>query len=103
MPGRPSATRRVEFAASGKTVPAGRVTFAGEVLTIRYEESGYSYSGGSFKCLILTDDGYKVWGTMPGALITQAREEVLAERPRRDWDLNLRRGRRVEAHCPRRG
>jgi hypothetical protein len=84
--------RQAEFEASGKTLTVGKVTFAGEVVSARIEEGNY---GTSFKCLILTDDGFRVWGTMPGALITQARNEEIDAR--RDWDYTRSmRGRRVE-------
>lgn len=48
-----------------------RVTVVGEVLMTRYEESNFSYYGGSLKMLLKvnTPDGFfKLWGTCPAAV-----------------------------------
>lgn len=86
--------QRAEFAASGKTVPAGRITFTGEILSARYEESGFSRSGGAVKCLIVTGDGYRVWGTLPSGIFHEARNEAPAAK--RDEYRNFLYGRQVE-------
>ena len=87
--------QQAEFAASGQEVPSGKVTFAGQVLKLEYREGTHGPGSGSYKATILVDAGYRVWGTMPGALIDQARKETLDDR--REWDgLRSMVGRRVE-------
>ena len=59
----------------------GRIEIAGEVLTAKLQESEY---GSTAKWLVIDDRGFKVWGTIPEAVI--------------DWNQSLRdqfRGKRV--------
>lgn len=47
---------------SGKT----RIVVEGEVLSTRWQDN--DFGGGSVKMLLLADDGWKVWGTVPSSL-----------------------------------
>ncbi len=55
----------VQLAASGVTVPTGRVAVAGEILSARYRDTMY---GVTIKVTLKADAGYKLWGTLPSAL-----------------------------------
>jgi hypothetical protein len=46
-------------------VPEGKVQITGTVKSTRWQESDF---GGSLKMLVLADQGYKVWGTVPASL-----------------------------------
>jgi len=50
---------------------AGRQLIAGEVLSLKYQDS---YYGETYKMLVRTGDGNKVWGSVPAALDTNDRE-----------------------------
>lgn len=56
----------------GVKVPTGVTTVTGEVATVKWQDSNFSYSGGSMKMLIVTPDGWKVWGTAPTKLLDAA-------------------------------
>jgi len=56
------------LAASGVRVPDGRVEVTGTVVSTR-ETDGYGYNRVAFKMLVVTDAGWKVWGTIPAGLL----------------------------------
>lgn len=45
--------------------PVGRVDVEGVVLTVKLQDGNY---GATLKCLVLLDNGAKLWGTVPAAL-----------------------------------
>lgn len=54
---------------AGVTVPTGRTTVTGVVVSIKAEETFYTYSGEvTLKMLVESDEGYRVWGTVPRSL-----------------------------------
>lgn len=54
---------------AGVTVPTGRTTVTGVVVSIKAEETYYTYSGEvTLKMLVESDEGYRVWGTVPRSL-----------------------------------
>lgn len=58
-------------------VPTGRATVEGEILSTKWVENTYSYNGGgTTKMLVLTDAGWKVWGTMPSSLDAERGDRV---------------------------
>lgn len=58
------AQRKVE-AENAVPAPEGKVTVVGEVKTVKWQESIY---GGQLKMLVLADEGFKVWSTVPTSL-----------------------------------
>ena len=55
-------------------VPTGRLTFTGEVLTVK---EVYSQFGPATKLLLKTADGWKAWGTCPRALELPAKGDTV--------------------------
>lgn len=49
-------------------VVEGRIVVTGEVLTVRVDDNPFGY-GSIVKTLVRDDRGFKVWGTMPSALL----------------------------------
>ena len=47
------------------TVPIGRHTVVGSVIKTEYRENRY---GTTLKMLVKSDEGFKLWGTVPSAL-----------------------------------
>src|SRR5215472_1256931 len=46
-------------------IPTGRVTIIGEVVSTKYVETQF---GGQLKMLVVAEQGWKVWGTVPSQL-----------------------------------
>lgn len=57
---------REALLAQGVRVPTGRLVITGTVLSIREQESAYGFQ---MKMLVQSDEGWKVWGTMPLSLM----------------------------------
>ncbi len=74
------AAESAALVAQGVTVPTGRQTVTGEILSAKYRETMH---GTSIKVTLKTDAGYKLWGTLPGNLEPS------------DYDLSALAGRRV--------
>lgn len=53
--------------------PSGRVTVVGTILSIKEQDSDF---GTVWKMLVKSDDGYKVWGTVPRSLWSEAANGV---------------------------
>ena len=51
--------------AASKDCPTGKALITGEVLSTKFVDNQY---GGSLKMLVRSDDGYKVWGSVPSSL-----------------------------------
>jgi hypothetical protein len=51
--------------ATAKDCPTGRVVITGEIVSTKWVESDF---GGSLKMLVLSEEGFKVWGTVPSSL-----------------------------------
>lgn len=64
------AARRAAETADAADFPTGRATVTGEVVSVKLKESQF---GDSFKWLVKTDDGNKVWGTIPTSVLEAAR------------------------------
>jgi len=47
-----------------------RITIRGKVLTIREQDSHFYYNAVEWKCLVMSEEGWKVWGTLPRAFGT---------------------------------
>jgi hypothetical protein len=64
-----TATREAEAAARppAAPVPTGKLVVEGEIVSTRWQDNPYG-PGGCMKMLVVTDAGWKVWGTMPAAL-----------------------------------
>lgn len=62
------AERAVE-AATAPPAPAGRVVVAGEIVSTKIVEGDY---GTAYKILIKTDEGFKVWASLPKAQAEEA-------------------------------
>jgi hypothetical protein len=61
--------RREALLEAGVTVPEGRATVTGVIVSIKAQETYYTYSGEiTLKMLIETTDGFRLWGTMPRSL-----------------------------------
>lgn len=61
--------RRAALLEAGVSVPAGRTTITGVIVSVKAEETFYTYSGGvTLKMLVETDEGFRLWGTMPRSL-----------------------------------
>lgn len=58
---------------AGVTVPSGRVVVEGVVGTIREQEG---YYGTTWKMLVVSDAGWKVWGTVPSSINPFAGDRV---------------------------
>jgi hypothetical protein len=54
--------QRLQEAMTAADCPSGRIDVEGVILSMREDESDY---GVVTKCLVKTDAGYKVWGTLP--------------------------------------
>lgn len=54
-----------ELRAAGVTVPTGRVTVTGVVVSVKVQDSPYGFT---VKMLVKSAEGWKVWGTMPRSL-----------------------------------
>lgn len=48
--------------------PEGRVEFRGTVLSVKWKDSGYRQVPGNWKATIQSEEGWKVWLTVPAAL-----------------------------------
>jgi hypothetical protein len=72
-----AAAKALEMA-NAKPVPAekGRVLIKGEVLTIREQEGFY---GVQIKMLVKAEDGFKVWGTVPAAIVENVERGSVVE------------------------
>ena len=54
---------------AGVTVPTGKTTVTGVVVSIKAKETFYTYSGEvTLKMLVESDEGYRVWGSVPRSL-----------------------------------
>lgn len=51
---------------SGVQAPEGKITVVGKVLSLKWQDSAY---GGSLKMLVQSDEGWKVWSTVPSSLV----------------------------------
>jgi hypothetical protein len=72
-----AAAKALELAnASPVPVVAGRVLVTGEVLTVRQQEGFY---GVQIKMLVKASDGWKVWGTVPSALVDEVEKGSVVE------------------------
>lgn len=63
--------RAAELAAQGVTAPEGRVTIEGEIVSIKFHDHDY---GGSWKMVVRNAEGWAVWSTIPGTLISEAQD-----------------------------
>lgn len=63
---RRAAERAAEPAPS--PAPVGKATVTGKILTTRSEPSAFSYSGTDYRMLVLSDDGFRCWGTIPASI-----------------------------------
>ena len=63
---------------SADEVPEGRVEITGEVASIKEVESAYGFA---WKWLIVTDGGWKAWGTIPSAIVDEVHD---VKRPSRE-------------------
>lgn len=62
------AAQRAQEDADAQDAPAGKVTITGRVATIRWEDNPFDPRGGQVcKWLIVTDAGWKAWGSVPAA------------------------------------
>ena len=60
------AQQKADDDANAVDVPEGKgVQVVGTILTVKYQESHY---GNTLKMLVRSDEGYKVWGTVPSAI-----------------------------------
>jgi hypothetical protein len=59
------AAEAAALAASGVRVPAGRGPVEGVILSVRAEDGAYGFQ---VKVLVQSDEGWKVWGTLPRSL-----------------------------------
>lgn len=57
--------QRAAEAAAAKPCPEGRIEVAGTVISTKYQTSEF---GETLKMLVKSDDGWKVWGTVPSSL-----------------------------------
>lgn len=48
--------------------PEGRVEFRGTVLSVKWKDSGYRQIPGNWKATIQSEEGWKVWLTVPSVL-----------------------------------
>jgi hypothetical protein len=82
------AERAIEDA-NAVPAPEGKVTVRGEVKSKKWQESEF---GGQLKMLVLADEGFKVWSTVPASLLGTS---VLVDG---DWieTLDVNVGERVE-------
>jgi hypothetical protein len=46
-------------------IPTGRVQITGTIASVKFQENRF---GGSLKCLLVSDAGWKVWGTVPASI-----------------------------------
>lgn len=78
-----------EIRAAGVRCPTGRVKFTGQIATVRAQDG---YQGHlEHKMLVVTDEGWKVWGTVPRSLFPSSYSAIqLAAH------LKAMRGRTVE-------
>jgi hypothetical protein len=51
--------------ATAADCPTGRIQITGTIATVKFQDSQY---GGSYKMLVKTEAGFKVWGTVPSNL-----------------------------------
>ena len=77
--------RRAEQAArvqaaveAGVTLPTGRVTITGEIVSIREQENPFSYNSSTWKMVVASPEGWRVWMTCPDNLVSQAMDEQYA-------------------------
>jgi hypothetical protein len=62
------AANKIKWAAEAKLAadaPSGRVTVTGEIVSTKYQESAY---GSTLKMIVKTDDGWKLWVTLPDSI-----------------------------------
>lgn len=55
---------------AAQDVPTGRIDIEGKVLTVRVDETPY---GDTLKMLVVSDDGWKVWSTVPSGAPSELR------------------------------
>jgi len=59
-------------ALTASPAPEGRITIEGEVLSAKYQSSGYGFT--ALKALIRTTDGWKLWTTLPAQIDLEPRQ-----------------------------
>lgn len=62
-----AAAALAEMLANNVTCPEGRIVIEGEVVSVK-EYDGYMPGTSSWKMLVVTSEGWKVWGTRPDAI-----------------------------------
>lgn len=87
------ADTRAAEEASASPVPEGKQVIVGRIVSIRNDPNPFNWYGEITRMLVVSDDGWKVWGTMPAALgradvadIRKARVEFVATVTRSDDD-----------------
>lgn len=58
------ATQRAEQQANATDAPTGRVVVIGEIVSAKWHDNGF---GDTLKILVLSDEGFKVWCSLPSA------------------------------------
>jgi hypothetical protein len=71
-----AAQREIENA-NAEPIVAGRQTILGEVTTVKEQEGQWGYS---LKMLVKDDRGFKVWGSIPQALVDATDDELKGKR-----------------------
>jgi hypothetical protein len=56
-----------EEAKDAEDAPAGKVTVTGEILSVKSQETMY---GSSLKMVVKTEDGWKLWVTVPTSILS---------------------------------
>ncbi|MEV7123969.1 hypothetical protein [Kitasatospora griseola] len=72
------AAQRAEEAATAGPVPTGTVVVSGEIVLAKYEDTNFG-SGGRFKMLVRGEGGWRVWSTVPAALIPVIRSTTTSD------------------------
>lgn len=70
-----------QLAAAGVRVPTGRQTITGTVAATREYDNGWR--GVTHKMLVVTDEGWKVWGTIPRTLMDEV--QTATRNDRQTW------------------
>lgn len=65
--------QRAAEAATATPVPSGRMVIEGEVLSTKWQETGF---GETQKMLVKHDSGWKAWGTVPAAIDVEKGDRV---------------------------
>lgn len=63
-----------------KPVPTGKATVTGEVASVKWIDSEF---GGAYKMLVISDEGFKVYGSVPSSLKTAVEYETETLKGRR--------------------